>query len=86
MNNKAKNTGTSLTVVILFVAIFIVVNIFATNLTDKFPLKLDLTEEKIYEISDETKAYLDKLDKDINVYLFVNDETTPNSIKEITDR
>lgn len=86
MNNKVKNTGTSLTVVILFVAIFIVVNVFATNLTDKFPLKLDLTEEKIYEISDETKSYLDKLDKDINVYLFVNDETTPNSIKEITDR
>ena len=44
--------------VIIAIAILIAVNAFVTALTGKFPIKLDMTPNKIYSISDSTKDYL----------------------------
>ena len=40
------------------VVIFVLVNVFMTLLTGKFPLKLDLTSNKIYDISDDSREFL----------------------------
>ena len=45
-------------------------NLFIGTLGEKFPLKLDLTQNKIFELSEETKTVLKNVDRDIDVYYF----------------
>ncbi|MDR0759468.1 MAG: GldG family protein [Treponema sp.] len=35
----------------------------------KYPLNIDLTEDRIFEISGETRDFLDRLDKDVEIYV-----------------
>ena len=50
--------------------IVILLNLFVGTIGDKIPMKLDLTRNKIFELSDETKNVLKNVDKDIDVYYF----------------
>lgn len=60
---------------IAFTAIFLVaiilINVLSGVLTSKFNLRFDLTDERLYEISDETKKFLaEELDRDILITVF----------------
>lgn len=65
-NKKYKINAKVVTVGVLVVVVLI--NLFVTLLVSKFPIKLDLTSEKLYEISDETKTMLSEYDKEVNIY------------------
>lgn len=49
----------------------ILLNIVVGALAEKIPLKIDVTENKIFELTAETKDLLSKLDKDVAVYYLV---------------
>ncbi len=55
--------------VALFIAVLIVVNILAQFLTDRFSLKLDMTESGQYSLTSETKELLSSLESDVNIYI-----------------
>ena len=44
----------------------VLLNVLVSQLTKRFPLKLDLTPDGMYEISDESINYLRTLDQDVN--------------------
>ncbi|MGN0621847.1 MAG: Gldg family protein [Porcipelethomonas sp.] len=68
LNKKKLKYGAVATVItIIFIVVVIILNLIAGILTDKKNLKLDLTKEKYYEISDETIDYLKSIDKDIEI-------------------
>ena len=69
-----------------FIIAMVVLNLIAGMLVDKFSLKIDLTKEKIYEVSDTTKTLLKALDKDINIIMFAEGGIPTPTIKEILDR
>ncbi|MGI6578039.1 MAG: Gldg family protein [Eubacteriales bacterium] len=52
----------------MFIAAAVILNVFVSYATDRFGLRIDLTDERIYEISDETKRFLQNdLQEDIQI-------------------
>jgi hypothetical protein len=58
------------TVITAAVIIFIVLlNAAVTALFNKYPLSIDLTENKIFEVSEDTKNFLSSLDEDVEIFV-----------------
>ena len=61
---------------VLFIAAAVVLNIFVNIATDRLGLRIDLTDNRLYEISDETKLFLkNDLKEDIKITV-LSSETT----------
>jgi len=70
---KVKYGSMSLIVTALVVAIVIILNAMASYMVKHQPLKIDLTADKRYELSDETIDYLkNTLDKDVEIIVTCN--------------
>ncbi len=73
MNNIRKHRINSWIVIAVAVVLVIVVNVFVTVLNSKFPLKVDLTTNKMYELSDKTYEYLKTFDTPVNIYILASE-------------
>ena len=62
-----RQRGFSILITAIFIAGIVLVNVLANQLTTRFYLKLDLTEQGIYTLSDETLNVLRGLDEDVTV-------------------
>jgi ABC-2 type transport system permease protein len=60
-----RQRGFSILITAIFLAGLILVNILATQLTDRFYLKADLTEHGIYTLSEQTIQVLREMDEDV---------------------
>ncbi|MBR4022702.1 MAG: GldG family protein [Ruminococcus sp.] len=68
--------GTMAAIITAFVvAIVIVVNIIMGILTERYPMKLDLTKDKRYELCDESINVLKNLEKDVEIAVMFPEET-----------
>lgn len=69
--NKRKIQYASLSTVFiaLFVVLVLLFNVFVGYLTNRFSLKLDLTAEGAYTLSDDTKQLLRELDEEVMIYI-----------------
>ncbi len=69
-NNKKFKHGSIATVLtILFIVLVVALNFVATALSERFPLKIDVTDLGLYSFGEETKEYLSELDKEVSVTL-----------------
>jgi len=66
--------------VALFVAIIIVLNIFAQFLTDRFSLKIDMTTTGQYSLSEDTKEMLKGIEDEINIYILSTQAAMENNL------
>lgn len=67
-NKKKLKYGTVATVItVVFIAVVVVLNLIAGVLTDRKDLKLDLTKEKYYEVSQDTIDYIQSIDTDVEI-------------------
>ncbi|HAE51768.1 MAG TPA: hypothetical protein DCG30_00750 [Ruminococcus sp.] len=64
---KLKFGSMSLIVMVLVIAIVVVINLMCSILSERYPLKLDLTPDKRYELSDDSIQALKNLDKDVEI-------------------
>lgn len=70
-SRKAKRGSIAVLLTLIFVAAVVVLNIICTLLVNRFPaLSADLTSNSAFEIKQETKDYLETVDKDITITLF----------------
>ncbi len=82
--------ATAITCVV--VAIVVVVNVLVTMLVEKYPMKLDLTPEGRYEISDATIDYVKTLEQEVNFTVLMDESNFQTSgvymqmIQEILER
>jgi hypothetical protein len=53
----------------LVVLLVVMLNAGLMLVVRKYPLTIDLTEDRIFEISGETKNFLERLDKDVEIYV-----------------
>jgi hypothetical protein len=53
----------------LAVLVVVMLNAGLTLVFQKYPLTIDLTEDRIFEISGETKDFLARIDKDVDIYV-----------------
>lgn len=64
-----------------FVVIMIAVNIVCSLLVERFPLKVDLTEEKLFNISDESLALFEEVKEPIEIFVLANEKEIEDSGK-----
>lgn len=62
-----------------FVAIIVILNIIATILVDRYPLTIDMTSEKVFQLSDETINFLKELDEDVEIKVLAKKEDYLNA-------
>ncbi|WP_077533451.1 GldG family protein [Massiliimalia massiliensis] len=62
-----------------FIVVVVVINIIASLLLNRFPVNIDLTEDNIYQLTDESVDYVKKLDSDVNIYVCVSESDFVNA-------
>lgn len=70
----------------LLVACLLLVNAVAAIVVQRFPVKLDLTDAKVYALSPPTQAALRELDAPIRVTVFGKERDYPLLLRETLDR
>ena len=68
-NKKFKHGSVATVLTIFFIVLIVAVNFVATALSERFPLKIDVTDLGLYSFGEQTKEYLSELDKDVKVTL-----------------
>ncbi len=68
------------------VALLILVNIFMSVLAEKTQIKIDLTSNKRYELTDETYSYLDTYTADTVMYILASETDQDTNARAILDR
>ena len=68
-NKKFKHGSVATVLTIFFIVLIVAVNFVATALSERFPLKIDVTDLGLYSFEEQTKEYLKDLDKDVKVTL-----------------
>lgn len=71
-SKKLKHGAMATAFTCVFIALVVLVNVIATILFDKYPITLDLTENKIYSISEDAEKYVKKIDKKVTVTVLAN--------------
>lgn len=64
---KLKFGSMSVVVMVLVIAIVIVINLMCSLLSERYPLKLDLTPDKRYDLSDDSIQAVKQLDKNVEI-------------------
>lgn len=81
----SKNTlslGTySTTVVVILTAAVVLLNVFISEIPAKYTV-FDITADRLYSLSDETKALAGEIDEEINIYVLVNEDNGDTTLDE----
>ncbi len=86
MNNIKKYRLNFFVIIIAAIVTAVLLNIFFTVLTDKFPLKLDMTSNKMYGLSDKTKEYLKTYDTPVDIYILASESEQDENIRAALDK
>jgi ABC-2 type transport system permease protein len=86
MKKNFKHGLTSCALLVGILAVIVLINVFVTVLVGKFPLKIDLTSTKLYEISDTTYNYLKTYDKPTTIYILASETDEDKTIKNILEK
>lgn len=76
------NIGVS---VVIAVVLVILLNIFVGILTDKFPVKFDLTSNKLYELSEKTQEYLKSYETPTTIYVLASEADQDDRVRSVLD-
>lgn len=80
INKKRFKYGTFAAVIsIIFIAAVVLVNIIAGMISDRFSGDIDLTKDKVFEITDQTKDFLKTLNKDIEITVLGDEASIKSS-------
>lgn len=68
-SRKFKYGSVATIMTVIFIAAVVVFNIVAIMLVDRLPVKVDLTDNQIFDISDETEEFLDDITEKITIVI-----------------
>ena len=72
--------------VAIAVALLVLVNLFMSVLAEKTQIKIDLTSNKLYELTDESYEYLDTYTADTVIYILASEDEQDDDVRAILDR
>ena len=89
LNKKYLRNGSySTLLIVIFVAIVVVINMIVGKLPSKYT-QIDISDQQLYSIGDETKKVLNNLDNDVTIYQIAQsgseDETISNLLQKYAD-
>lgn len=75
LNNRRFRMGSFATVLtVIFTAALIILNMIVSAVSNRYPVQIDLTTDKIYGLSDETIEYLKGLEKEVDIYVLATED------------
>lgn len=80
-----KNGSYSMIVSVLVIAIIVIVNLVVNHLPSTYT-KFDLSDTKLFSISDETKNVLKNVNEDVTIYLVAQEGSEDKTIVELLDK
>lgn len=82
-NSRRFKHGSLATVItVVFLAVLVLINVVATLLMERFPLTIDLTADKRFELTEDSIEMLGKLDRDITITVCADELTYSSSTGE----
>lgn len=69
---RLKYGSLSTAVTIVFIVIVVVINAISVYLVDRYPLKLDLTSNQAFDLTDESMTIVNALEEDITIYVLAD--------------
>jgi len=70
---KLKRNGFSILITVIFLIVIILLNIFTGMLTDRFFLKIDLTETGLFTISDRAAEFLNEITETVDIVILAEE-------------
>lgn len=86
MNSRKKFTVGVTVSVIIAIILVVMVNVFLTVLNDKIPLKIDMTANKRYELTERTTEFLKTYDTPVTIYVFESVSRQDADVKAVLER
>ncbi len=80
-----KNGSYSMAISAIFIVIVVVINLIVGELPSKYT-KLDITEEQIYSIGEQTKSFLKDLKKDVTIYQIAQSGSEDETISSLLEK
>lgn len=80
-----KNGSYSMAISAIFIVIVVVINLIVGELPSKYT-KLDITEEQIYSIGEQTKSFLKDLRKDVTIYQIAQSGSEDETISSLLEK
>lgn len=74
-NRKVKTGSVATAITLIVVAIVVVLNLVVGKLTDKYSLSLDMTQNKIFSLTQESLDFIKNLDKDVEIILLSDEDS-----------
>lgn len=71
---KLKYGSLAAAITVIFVTIVVLTNVLVYSMTDRFGLKLDLTEQQIFEVTQETIDYLGTIENDVDIVVMASED------------
>ena len=79
-----KQGSYSSVLIVIVIAIIVVINMAASQLPSQYA-KLDITDNKLYSIGEQTKTLLGSLNKDVEIYFICQDGKEDENITRMLD-
>ncbi len=76
---KFKYGGLATAITCVVIAIVVVVNVLVSMLVEKYPIKLDLTDSAMFEISEQTIEYVKSLEQEVNFTVLMDESNFQTS-------
>ncbi len=73
-SRKLKYGSISTAITVVFIAVVVLVNVLAVSLTEKYPVKLDLTPDKLFEVSQQTIDFLGTLEDTVGIVVMRDED------------
>lgn len=74
-NNRRFKHGSLATIMTVgLVALVVLVNVVASMVADRLPINIDLTDTKMYELSQESVDYLEQMEESVTIEVFASKE------------
>lgn len=82
LSKKTISLGTySTAVVVVVTAAVVILNVFVSEIPEKYTV-FDVTADKLYSLSDETKKVAESISEDIEIYVLANEKNADTTLKE----
>lgn len=82
---QTRNGAYSSTLILVVIAIVIVINLVAGQIPSKYA-KLDLTDNKLYSIGEQTEQLLSGLDRDVTIYHICEDGSEDDTVVQLLEK
>lgn len=87
INPRRLHHGANSTVLIVgFITAIILINAVLSALVARFPLKIDLTKERLFVLSDETKALAGALEEPVKIFYLIGTGNEDSLVEETINR